>query len=198
MPVEAWVYPTALGGWRTALLKERTDGLASALYAHDDVPRPATYINIAGSDLEAFGTSALPLNAWTHLTATYDGATLRMYVNATLVGESVAGRGIVTSAGAFRIGGNKVWGEFFQGRIDEIRVYNRALGETEIQRDMGERVVQTTGPLNSMPVADAGPDQTIAVGDSVQLNGGSSTDVDGNTLSYQWSFVSRPYGSEAR
>jgi hypothetical protein len=43
---------------------------------------------------------------------------------------------ILTSTGALRIGGNSVWGEFFQGRIDEIRIYNRALTQPEIQTDM--------------------------------------------------------------
>ncbi len=43
---------------------------------------------------------------------------------------------IVTSAGVLRIGGNSVWGQYFRGRIDEVRIYNRPLGSTEIQQDM--------------------------------------------------------------
>ena len=34
---------------------------------------------------------------------------------------------LLASSGALRIGGNSVWGEFFEGRIDEVRIYNRAL-----------------------------------------------------------------------
>ena len=150
MTLEAWVYPTALSGWRTAVLKESADGLAYALYAHNDAPRPATTINTGGPDLEALGTSALPLNAWTHLASTYDGATLRMYVDGCLVGSLATGGSIVTTADALRIGGNEVWGEFFQGRIDEIRVYDRALSQTEIEQDMGRPVVrigEATGPV---------------------------------------------------
>ena len=45
-----------------------------------------------------------------------------MYVNAGLVGSLAADGSIVTSAGALRIGGNAIWGEFFEGRIDEVRV----------------------------------------------------------------------------
>ena len=43
---------------------------------------------------------------------------------------------MLTSGGVLRIGGNSIWGEFFQGRIDEVRIYNRALSATEIQADM--------------------------------------------------------------
>jgi hypothetical protein len=39
------------------------------------------------------------------------------------------------STGALRIGGNNVWGEYFAGLIDEVRIYNRALSGPEVQSD---------------------------------------------------------------
>jgi hydrogenase maturation factor HypE len=90
----------------------------------------------ANTWLDARGTSQLPLNAWTHLAATFNGSTLILYVNGVQVGSRAVSGAILTSTGALRIGGNSVWGEFFQGRIDEIRIYNRALTQPEIQTDM--------------------------------------------------------------
>jgi hypothetical protein len=43
---------------------------------------------------------------------------------------------MATSTGPLRIGGNRIWGEIFQGSIDEVRLYNRALTPAEIQADM--------------------------------------------------------------
>ena len=43
---------------------------------------------------------------------------------------------MVNSTGALRIGGNSIWSEWFQGRIDEVRVYRRTLTAAEIQADM--------------------------------------------------------------
>lgn len=49
---------------------------------------------------------------------------------------------------------------------------------------------------NQAPVANAGPDQTVAMPD-VELDGSASSDADGDDISYRWSLVSRPSGSSA-
>jgi hypothetical protein len=51
--------------------------------------------------------------------------------------------------------------------------------------------------LNSPPVADAGPDQSVFVGDVVVLDGSGSSDGDGDTLTYSWSLIAVPTGSGA-
>ena len=58
-------------------------------------------------------------------------------------------------------------------------------------------VTITTTPGNTAPVANAGPDQTVQMGATVMLNGSGSNDVDGNPLTYQWTFVTVPTGSTA-
>jgi len=55
----------------------------------------------------------------------------------------------------------------------------------------------TISTENSAPVVNAGADQTVQVNDTVRLDGSSSSDVDGDTLSYTWSITSKPNGSNA-
>jgi len=138
--LEAWVYPTATSGWRTVILKEHNNGLAYALYARENVARPSGWVSIGGVDRSVAGPSALALNAWSHLVTTFDGSTLQVYVNGVLVQSSAANGAAPVSTGALRIGGNAIWGEYFKGRIDEVRIYNRALSPAEIQIDMGTPV----------------------------------------------------------
>jgi hypothetical protein len=141
MTLEAWVKPGALAGWTTVMMKERgTAGLGYALYASDNAGQPPAAYVYRNADVSALGTSALAIGAWTHLSTTYDGANLRLYVNGALVRTRAVTGSLPNTANPFRIGGNGVWGEYFNGVIDEVRVYNRALTQTEIQSDMGAAV----------------------------------------------------------
>ena len=56
-----------------------------------------------------------------------------MYVNGTLATALPLTGSINVTAGALRIGGNNIWSEWFNGLIDEVRIYNRALAQSEIQ-----------------------------------------------------------------
>ena len=51
--------------------------------------------------------------------------------------------------------------------------------------------------FNIAPIADAGLDVAVNLNGSVQLDGSGSSDVDGDVLSYVWSFTSKPVGSSA-
>ena len=58
-------------------------------------------------------------------------------------------------------------------------------------------VTMTVNPLNDPPVANAGPDQTGLQGNVVTLNGSGASDIDGDNLTYSWTFASVPTGSTA-
>jgi hypothetical protein len=145
MTLEAWVSPSALGtAWRTAVLKEQPpSNLTYALYANTDTTRPSAHVFTSSGESILKGTSVLTLNAWNHVAATYDGTTLRVYLNGVQTGSSTNGKAISVTTGKLKIGGNAIWGEWFKGLIDDVRIYDRALGASEIQTDMNRPV---TGP----------------------------------------------------
>ena len=156
MTLEAWLYPTASGGgsWRNVLIKERTGGEVYNLYSNADTNAPVIYAVRAadpGAPLDARGTTQLPLNTWSHVAVTFDNVTLRLFVNGVQAGTRAVSGPLLTSTGALRLGGNSIWGEYFAGRIDEVRIYNRALAASEIQADMNSAVgaPDTTPPVRS-------------------------------------------------
>ena len=150
MTLEAWVNPATLGAvWRTVILKERPSDLVWGLYANSSSGKPEADL-ASPADTLLNGVSALPLNAWSHLAATYDGANLRLYVNGTQVSSKAVTGTLTTSTGLLKIGGNAIWGEFFNGMIDEVRIYNRALSATELQADM-TTAIGATGPPDTTP-----------------------------------------------
>lgn len=138
MTIEAWIYPTATSGTRDVLIKEGSVDLYN-LYARNGGGSPESNVFVGGVNRVAVG-APLAVNTWVHLAGTYDGTTLRLFVNGAEAATQVVGGAIATSSGALRIGGNALWGEYFQGRIDEVRVYNRALSASEIQTDMNTPV----------------------------------------------------------
>jgi hypothetical protein len=126
--------------WRTLLFKERTGNLVYGIYANTNTSVPNAEITIGTAIRDARGTSKVPDGSWTHLAATHDGSQLRLFVGGVEVSSASAVGPIATSTGVLRIGGNQTWGEFFDGLIDEVRVYDRPLTATEIQVDMASGV----------------------------------------------------------
>jgi PKD repeat protein len=146
MTLEAWVYPTVnMTQWATVVLKEQPGGGLYELYANGDRSQPLTSVTVTGQYRVLSGGPWLLANQWTHLAATYDGTTQRLYVNGTQVAQRPQTGPTQVSSSPLRLGGNSVWGEFFKGRIDEVRVYNRALSAAAINADLNTAIA-TSAP----------------------------------------------------
>ncbi|MEV4473439.1 LamG-like jellyroll fold domain-containing protein [Nonomuraea sp. NPDC049504] len=178
MTLEAWVRPTTVAGWRTVLMKEFGADLSYAMMGSGG-SGPGAFVHTAsGANAQAPGN--LPLNTWSHLAATYDGTTLRMYVNGTQVATNLTAGNLRVGTGPLRIGGNSGSGEHFGGQIDEVRVYDKPLSPAEIAIDMNTPVGQQGSPDTQPPTA---PGSLTAAGGpgSVQLSWTAATDDNGVT-----------------
>ena len=126
------------------------------------------------------GPTANPVNAWTHVALTYDGSMLRLFVNGVQVASTPAAGAMQSSANPLWIGGNSPYGEYFQGVIDEARVYNRALTATEIQTVMNNPVAPPA-PDTTPPSAPTGLTATAVGPTQINLAWTASTDNVGVT-----------------
>ena len=97
MTLEAWINPTAGSGTRDVLIKEGANVDIYNLYARNWRGRSESNVYAGGANRTAEGTT-LPTNTWSHLAGTYDGTTLRLYVNGVQVASAAYSGTIGTSA----------------------------------------------------------------------------------------------------
>ena len=177
MTLEAWVYPQSVkSDWRTVVVKERESARSYGLYGGSSRGRSAGIADIGGAEETAMSSKSLPLRSWSHLAATYDGSRLRLYVNGVLTDTETAAGSITTGDGPLRIGGSPVLDEWFNGTIDELRVYNRALGSSEIQTDMTTPIAPTSTGDTQAPSTPGGLSVTTTTGTSITLGWSASSD----------------------
>jgi Concanavalin A-like lectin/glucanases superfamily len=132
MTLEAWVYPTSVSSaWRDVIYKGNDNYYLEGTSPNSS--RPAMGGTFGGN---LYGTSPLTANTWAYLAASYDGATMRLYVNGVQVASRAQTGAIAISTNPLQIGGDSIYGQYFAGRIDEVRIYNRALSAAQIQSDM--------------------------------------------------------------
>ena len=110
MTLEAWVKPaTVSSAWRDVIYKGNDNYYLMATSSQASVPAGRAGVS------RVYGTSPLPANTWTHLAVTYDKATLRLYVNGVQASSVAYTGSIATSAYPLQIGGDSIYGQYFQG-----------------------------------------------------------------------------------
>jgi hypothetical protein len=144
MTVEASVNSANLitnNRWTDLIVSTKTIGtFAYGLVANDAGPDWRTSID--GYNTFGSGTGPLSAETWTHLATTYDGATQQLFVNGVQVDSEPASGSLAAGTGPLYIGGDPLYSNaggydvYFNGMIDEVRIYNRALSQAEIVSDM--------------------------------------------------------------
>jgi RHS repeat-associated protein len=140
--IDAWVKPGARYNYYPIVEKE-TPGSFGYEFGLSGGFWPTASVHPEGSYAEQlFAGETIPRHVWSNVAVTYDGTDLRLYVDGELSGtEAVsAPRG---GAGALLVGSSEPFG--FTGKIDELRIYDRALDGEEIQMDEATPIGTTEG-----------------------------------------------------
>ncbi len=146
----AWIKPTSLpaggsdiacgffdsgGQTEAALFSQRGDGFSTPNVVQGNIR--------LNNSLTAISGSALTVGTWSHVTMTYDGSNVKLYVDGSLV-NTVAGTGTITPGDALAVcgpdSGNS--GSSYNARlvIDDVRVFNVALSGAEVTAAMNTPV----------------------------------------------------------
>ena len=167
MTLEAWVNPdVAPNNWRSIIAKERaSNSLTYQLTAGSNSSnRPATRIYAGGGVRSLPGGTRLTAGTWVHLASTYDGTTMRLFVNGVQVASQAQTGAITATTNQLRIGGSTTMSQYFDGRVDEVRIYARALTAAEIQTDMATPITPPAPDVGPPQITSPTPTGTLPVG----------------------------------
>lgn len=158
LTIEAWVKPGEAEGGGGVLVKgENSSGNSGYMIHSKFFGKPAGIVADSGSFRSASGAEALQLETWTHLAFTSDGTDLRFYVDGELAETESAIDAAATEADLV-IGHNPVLGGYFTGLIDEVRLYDQALSQSEVEADRDNRVAPPAPTEVTVTSLDSGPE----------------------------------------
>ncbi len=103
--------------------------------------------------------------------------TLRLFANGVQVASKAQTGTLATSANPLQIGGDAIYGQYFAGRIDEVRVYSTALSQLDIQSDMANPV--TPNPNAPKLVITAPAEGSTVAGGTVNIGYTTTGDLTG-------------------
>jgi hypothetical protein len=149
--VEAWVYPTALDGWKL-ICAHWGGAIVGSYHLGVEAGTPKFHINTGGGTFFAPALDQLELDAWTHVAGTYDGSDVRIYIDGEEAGSASANGDLESGSPDHDvIIGGKASREFpWNGLLDEVRI-------SGIARDADELSPNLSGPQAVDPSADTLP-----------------------------------------
>ncbi len=136
LTLSSWIEPNSLNA-EQGILGKGTNTTSTGYALHHKVLNPektgVSLQNLSTSSTTFINTSQLSINNWHHLLATYNGSELKLYLNGVLVNTTTTNIQLVSnSLTDLFIGSEFSNFRYFNGKIDDVGIWNRALTEQEI------------------------------------------------------------------
>ncbi len=142
--ITMWINPNTLTGY----LISKRDSSCQGYWRLDS--SPGWFKKFTGTTPDTATSNILPINTWTHIAVTWDGTITpaKIYLNGVEASYTtqITGSGTPQSDATcnLRIGTRDGTSTFFNGLIDEVRIYNRVLSLSEITTDMNNQASSCT------------------------------------------------------
>jgi len=140
--VDAWIYPTSGGQYYTSIVSKGNVGSYAESYAlfldpNNTIGFLVNSTGTSGGRGLVFGSTPLALNTWTHVAGTYNGSQVCVFVNGSADGCVSHAGPVWQTADPVLIGesyreGSGLNTSFFEGKIDEVHIWARALSQPEL------------------------------------------------------------------
>lgn len=160
--LEAWVFQEATIASGTIISKGNVDLSLKTGYhlsLKNNYPNFTWYDNSNNEILNITSPYTIPNNEWHHISATYDGTTAKLYIDGIEVESATPTAAPIDTSEEFYIGATVANSattplniNFFNGAIQEIRVWGVALSEVQIREMMNQHLVQNGVNVQGMAV----------------------------------------------
>jgi Concanavalin A-like lectin/glucanases superfamily len=128
--IEAWEYPTTSTGAHRVVSTQQLAPSRGLGFGTRDLKWRHTTFGIKDYDT---AVGSVTTGTWTHIAMTLDAAnTATFYKNGVFLASVTHGVGALDSTGTMNIGRNPINTEYWQGRIDEVRIWNYVRSASEI------------------------------------------------------------------
>lgn len=179
LTLEAWINPSALNGWNN-IITDYDGAYHKFLFRVRNNNNIQFWVNNTALN----SSFTVPLNAWTHVAAVYDGANMYVYANGNLIASQAAPASIPsgsqqTNIGS-RVGSNT---ENFTGNIDDLRVWNIARTAEQISASMNCELQGTESGLLAYYQFNQGVDQANNAGITT-LNDATANSFNGTLTNF--------------
>lgn len=181
--VEAWVYPTNGYGLRTVVSNYEGSNMQYLLRIQN--LQPSFYVGTGTGGMNfvyALSPNTIPLNTWTHIAGTWDGAALKIYVNGIQEATTSVTGNFGSVSNNLKIGGGLNNGtEDFSGNITDVRIWNNTRTQSEINTNKDICLdVASPGLLAYYKMSDALGSSTLTDSTGHGYNG-TLTNMNSNT-----------------
>ncbi len=147
--MEAWVYPTGAIFSRIIYAQSATNNFATM--STGGTNNIYFYVVANGTNYSAATSATLPSNQWTHVAARWTAGTnaVEVFFNGILQASAPGGTSSTGTSGLLTLGTRPGGAQYFPGAIDEVRIWNTARTQCEIQSNMNRHF---TGPQTNLVV----------------------------------------------
>jgi len=131
---DAWVYWRGVilnGSSHDGILVKTQDSGGADSYAMFIYEPDHSLYNIVGDGAVNTPSGSVPVNEWFHVAQTYDGSTVKVYINGVLAASTTGDR--APSSGVLAFATRQGVQHFMNGLLDEIEIFSRALSEDEVR-----------------------------------------------------------------
>lgn len=194
--IEAWIKPSNNGGTQDVISKSSATANSGYIFPRT-ISGWSTIEFLLNFSPGGWKTLRIPygtnkIGEWHHVAATYDGFTMRIFIDGALMGSLNFTGSINVNNNNLTIGNQPGFTEYYGGSLDDVRIYNRALSACEIAGCMNCELAGTENGLIAYYTFNQGtaempnPQQTTLVDGSATGANGTLTNFDLSGAASNW------------